>query len=310
MKFNVSQVAHAMPMTGNRTIFQYMDRLPYVGAGRDLNELVSSVLNAKVAGKPVILAFGGHVIKQGLGPIVADLVRRHIVTHLAVTGAVPIHDYELAITGETSHDIQADLPKGLYKASSESVSLLNAALVQDVTLGLGGAIIKVLGDGLTPVSYSKSGSLSGATVSTRTSALYAALWHRCPMTVHTAIGADLVHEYCHDGAALGAMLMRDFYRFREVITQMDHGGVFICFGSAVVIPEVFLKAVASSQRDFNGKPHAFTTAVFDFIKHYRPVENIVNRPTHDNDSQGFHFVGHHEIMLPLLAAAILEKGSF
>jgi len=310
VKFNISQAAQAMPMTGNRTIFQYLDRLPNVGAGADLNELVAAVLDAKTAGKPVVLAFGGHVIKQGLSPIVADLVRRHIVTHLAVTGAVPVHDYELAITGETSHDVQSALDTGLYRASKESVNLFNAALAENVALGLGGAILKVLGQGLTPVSYSRSDSPGRASVSTRTSAMYAALWHRCQMTVHTAIGADLVHEYCHDGSALGAMLMRDFYRFREVVTQMDHGGVFICFGSAVIIPEVFLKALSSSQRDFRGKPHAFTTAVFDFIKHYRPTENIVNRPTKNNLNRGFTFTGHHEIMLPLLAAAILEKEAF
>ncbi|MGA2089985.1 MAG: hypothetical protein ABSH12_00795 [Endomicrobiales bacterium] len=268
--------------------------LPDILAGKSIKNLVKSIIKAREKDKPVILMFGAHVIKCGLSPLVIDLAKRGIITALASNGASAVHDFELAASGHTSEDVAQRLQDGSFGMTRETGDFLNGAAkkAQERSHGLGLTIGREIAASKFP-----HGSLS----------VYANAYSLgIPFTVHVAIGTDIIYQHpsC-DGAAWGDASYRDFLTFAGVVAELGNGGVAINFGSAVILPEVFLKALTVS-RNLGYKTFNFTTANFDMIRQYRPLENIVSRPTMKN-GQGYSFIGQHEIMLPLLYAALVNQ---
>jgi hypothetical protein len=250
---------------------------------------VADVAKAHRDGKAVAVGAGGHVIKTGLAPIVVDLMRDGIVNAVATNGSVCIHDVELAIAGKTSEDVDASLRDGSFGMSRDTAGFILKAIADaGPRVGLG----RALGDALL--------ARNAAYASTSILAQGAAL--DVPVTVHVAIGTDIIHMHPQaDGAALGAASLFDFRRFTEVIAAVTDGGAYLNFGSAVVLPEVFLKALSIARN--LGYRNNFVTADFDFIRHYRTRTNVVVRP-HLDGGRGYMFTGHHEIMMPLFAAGV------
>jgi hypothetical protein len=243
--------------------------------------------------KPIIWGIGGHVIKTGLAPVIIDLMRQGYVSAIAGNGSVLVHDAEMALVGSTSEDVDATLGAGAFGAAEETGHLLNEAAQAGARdqLGLGEA----LGRGL----------MNTQPPNAHLSLLCAAYTARVPFTAHLSIGADIAHFHPSvDGASLGATSHTDFRLLAELVRRMDGGGVYLNIGSAVVLPEVFLKAV-TLVRNLGHTLADFTTANFDFIQSYRPLTNVVRRPTSNGAGRGYSLTGHHELMIPLLAAAIL-----
>jgi hypothetical protein len=243
---------------------------------------------------------GGHVVKVGLGPVLIDLMDRGFVSGIAMNGAALIHDFEIALAGNTSEDVEAALGEGQFGMAEETGKYLNeiAKLAQRIRIGYGEAAGQFLNSGVIPAKHADS------------SVLAAAHKRRIPVTVHLAIGTDIPHMHpAAEGAALGYATHRDFRLFCALTQQMHPGGVYLNWGSAVLLPEVFLKAV-SVVRNLGVPLCPITTANFDFIQHYRPLQNVVKRPTASSrnhkgaESHGFAITGHHELMLPLVAAAL------
>lgn len=280
----------------------FLDSLPHILAGLDLRELLTAIRRARRGGRAVLWGIGGHVIKVGLGPLLMDLVRQGFVSGVAMNGAALIHDFEMALAGHTSEDVAAGLGEGQFGMARETGEYLNeiAKLAARLRIGYGEAAGQFLTSGILRVKHAGS------------SVLVAAYRHRIPVTVHLAIGTDIPHMHpACDPAALGAASHRDFRLFCALVKEMDGGGVYLNWGSAVLLPEVFLKAV-SVVRNFGVPLEPITTANFDFIQHYRPLQNVVKRPTASSNltksgsprSKGFAITGHHEILFPLLAAAL------
>ena len=264
-----------------------VDSLPGVLAAKGFRELVSGITGARRKGKPVVMGMGAHVIKCGLSPLVIDLMERGIVTALVTNGACAVHDYEFAAAGKTSEDVAARLPDGSFGNAAETAQALNKAAVKGKENGFGRALGElILNSGLPHAGIS----------------IYAAAARLgLPATVHVAIGTDVVHMHpVTDGSALGQATLADFRLLVSVISDLE-GGVYMNFGSAVVLPEIFLKALAAV-RNLGAHAQNFTTADFDMIKHYRPSMNVVSRP----GGRGLSFTGHHEIMLPLLRQALID----
>lgn len=271
----------------------FISSLPRILAGKDFRQVVEAVVVAVEARRPVVFAMGAHVLKCGLSPIVIDLMERGIVSAVALNGAGIIHDFELALAGKTSEEVEAGLSTGEFGMARETGEFLNGAIEKGVrdNLGIGAAVGREL-LGLNPPYGDYS-------------LLAAAYRLKLPATVHIAIGTDIIHMHPRaKGAALGEGSHRDFKIFASVISNL-HGGVYFNIGSAVVLPEVFLKALTLG-RNLGHPLQQFTTVNMDFIKHYRPTQNVVNRPV-SGGGQGYTLFGHHEIMLPLLAAAIIEE---
>lgn len=269
-------------------VSQLVDSLPDILAGREFRELVHAIVAARRAERPVAMAMGAHVIKCGLSPLVIDLMERGIVTALVTTGAAAVHDYELAAAGQTSEDVAARLPDGSFGAAAETAEALNEAAIRGAEKGLGRALGELILHQNLP--HAKS------------SLFAAAARLDLPATVHVAIGTDVVHMHpVTDGGALGAATHTDFRLLVSVVSDLE-GGVYLNFGSAVVLPEVFLKSL-SAARNLAAKVENFTTADFDMIRHYRPTQNVVRRP----GGKGYSFSGHHEIMLPLLRQAVIDS---
>ncbi|HSB18209.1 MAG TPA: hypothetical protein VLE22_27405 [Bryobacteraceae bacterium] len=273
----------------------WLDSLPKVLAADSLRAVVSALQAARAAAKPVIWGMGGHVIKCGLGPVLIDLMRRGYATGFALNGSASIHDFEIAIAGRTSEDVEAVLPDGSFGSAEETGREMNTAIAEGDrnSIGIGEALgrrIEVLAD----PAYQSS------------SLLYEAWARGVPVTVHVAIGTDTPHTHpAVDAAAIGRATHRDFRLFCSMVAELNGGGVYLNVGSAVVLPEVFLKAV-SVVRNL-GRPLAtFNTVNFDFLQHYRPKVNVVERPHSGAGGQGFAITGHHELMLPLLAAILIE----
>ena len=269
-------------------VAQLVDSMPDILAGRDFKELVYAIVSARRRGRPVCLSLGAHVIKCGLSPLVIDLMEREIVTALVTNGACAVHDYELAASGRTSEDVAARLPDGKFGTAAETAQALNDAARKGSEKGFGCALGElILGKSLPHVDGS----------------LYACATRLgLPATVHVAVGTDVVHMHpVTEGAALGLATLADFRLLVSVVSDLE-GGVYVNFGSAVVLPEVFLKAL-SAARNLGAKVENFTAADFDMIKHYRPIQNIVLRP----GGRGLSLCGHHEIMLPLLRQAIIDE---
>ena len=286
----------ASPPGSDRSFAAFLDSLPDVLAASDLRQVIDAVVSAKRAHRGVILLLGGHVIKVGLGPLVNAWLARGIVTHIAMNGAAAIHDFELAAFGGTSEDVETGLADGSFGMAEETGAEMNAAI------GAAARANQGMGEGLAG-ALSQRKQAPGADASI----LLAALRHDVPVTVHAAIGAEIIHQHpAADGAAVGATSHRDFRRLAASIPDLDHGGAVLNWGSAVMMPEVFLKALTIARNTGGGHPTHFVAADFDMQRHYRPRVNVVQRPTRAGGS-GFLLTGHHELLLPLLVWGVVEK---
>jgi len=273
------------------SVGRFVERLPGFLAARDLKELTAAMARARRGRKALIWAMGAHVIKVGLAPVLIDLMERGWVSAIALNGAGIIHDFELAYAGATSEDVGSGIRTGRFGMARETGEMLNETIRRGAEegLGLGAAVGRMIDESDFPY---KKWSLLGAA-------------HRLGLsvTVHVALGTDIIHMHPKaSGEALGAASLRDFFLFAAQVRELDGGGVFLNIGSAVILPEVFLKAV-SLVRNRGLRLDGFTTAVFDFLHHYRPDQNVVRRPL-GKKGKGYYFVGPHEIMIPLLAAAL------
>ncbi len=267
--------------------------LPDLIAAKNLKEVVAAIVQARKDKRPVMLGMGAHAIKVGLNPVIIDLLERGIVTSLSTNGACVIHDFELAFIGQTSEDVDKEILSGQFGMAEETGRMINEA-VKDGTgtgLGIGEAVGRMIQAGEFPY---KDKSLQATCARLGV-----------PITVHVAIGTDIIHMHpSFDGRATGAACQRDFEKFCSLVAGLE-GGVFVNLGSAVLLPEIFLKAV-TLVRNLGHDLRHFTTVNMDFIQHYRPNTNVVRRPT-QGGGRGYALTGHHEIMLPLLAAAIIEQ---
>jgi len=286
----------ASPPQSDRSFAAFLASLPDVLAARDLRRVIAAVVRAKQDGRGVILLLGGHVIKVGLGPLVNAWLDRGIVTHVALNGAAAIHDFELAAYGGTSEDVESGLADGSFGMAEETGAEMNAAIAAAALAGYG------MGEGLARALANRQ-HLPGAGASI----LHTASKREVPVTVHPAIGAEIIHQHpSANGAALGETGQRDFRRLAGSLPDLDQGGVVLNLGSAVVMPEVFLKALTVARNTGKGRPTHFTAADFDMQRHYRPRMNVVQRPTRGGGS-GYLLTGHHELLLPLLVWGVLEK---
>jgi hypothetical protein len=290
----------AKPPGPNTSFLKFLDSLPAILAADDLRYLVAALHRAKQNRKAILWGMGGHVIKVGLGPIVNDLMRRGFVSGIAMNGAALVHDFEIALSGGTSEDVDATLKTGEFGMATETGLFLNQIAVTSTFSGIG------YGEAAGKFLASRKVKTENAA----SSVLLQAYKRRIPVTVHLAIGTDIPHMHpMADGAALGASTHQDFRLFCALVAQMDGGGAYLNWGSAVVLPEIFLKAVAVA-RNLGIDLRHITTANFDFIQHYRPLQNVVKRPTgagqlqQNSRSRGVAITGHHELMMPLLAAAL------
>ncbi len=274
---------------------RFIDSLPDILAGADFRSLLAALARARRRKKAVLLGLGAHVIKVGLSPVLIDLMERGWVSGLAFNGAGIIHDFEIAFAGRTSEDVSLQVRGGRFGMARETGEMLNRAINQGAAdgLGLGEAVGRMIAASRLP---HKKMSLLGQ-----------AYGLGIPVTVHVALGTDTIHFHPQaDGAAIGQASLRDFFLFCSLVRRLEGGGVYLNLGSAVVLPEVFLKAV-SFVRNRGHRLDDFSTAVFDFNRHYRPAENVVRRPL-GGKGKGYYFLGHHEIMVPLLAAALKAQG--
>jgi hypothetical protein len=279
----------------DRTFAGFLDSLPDVLAARDLRAVIAGVAGAAQARRGVVLLVGGHVIKVGLGPLLRTLMARGVVTHLALNGAAAIHDFELAAFGGTSEDVESGLADGSFGMAEETGAGMNAAIVAAAGADQG------MGEGLARALAARS-ALPGRDASV----LFAASELDIPVTVHATIGAEIIHQHpAADGAAIGATSHRDFRRLAGSLPSLDQGGAVLNLGSAVVLPEVFLKALTIARNLDAGRPTHFLAADFDMQRHYRPRVNVVQRPTRAG-GRGYLLTGHHELLLPLLVWGVVE----
>ena len=280
----------------DRSFAAFLSSLPDVLAARDLRLVIDAVAQAKRRSRGVVLLIGGHVIKVGLGPLVNAWLKRGIVTHVALNGAAAIHDFELAAYAGTSEDVESGLSDGSFGMAEETGAEMNAAIIAAAEAGRG------MGEGLA-LALSERRLVPGGDVSILLQAHRAGV----PVTVHPAIGAEIIHQHpAADGAALGETAQRDFRRLAGSLPDLDQGGVAMNWGSAVVLPEVFLKALTVARNLGGGRPTHFTAADFDMQRHYRPRLNVVQRPTRAGGA-GYLLTGHHEILLPLLVWGVLDQ---
>ena len=280
------------PYEKGKSFKRFLDTLPNTLAAKDVKEVAHRVADAYRKKKSVIFGMGAHVIKVGLSPLIIDLMKQGVVSCMAMNGAGAIHDVEIALSGKTSEDVLSGLQRGEFGMAGEAAHVINQAVKMGVNdnRGMGESIGKKLLELSAP--YNESSLLAMASQ------------HEIPVTVHVSIGTDTIHMHpTFDGAATGKLSHRDFVTFCSFVSKLE-GGVFFNLGSAVILPEVFLKAL-SLARNLGFKMTDMTTVNMDFIRHYRPSVNVVERPA-ALDGKGFHLIGHHEIMLPLLAAAVLE----
>jgi hypothetical protein len=292
-KVDPTLLAH--PPAGDRSFAAFWQALPDVLASRDLRFVVDKIVAA--AGKRgVVVMLGGHVIKTGLGPLLIELLRRRVITHVAMNGSAAIHDFELAAYGGTSEDVAAGLSDGTFGMAEETGRDMNAALAAGARQGRGA------GEALAQALKARA-QLPGKDVSL----LLACAAQSVPVTVHAAIGADIIHQHpAADGAAIGSTTFRDFKRLAGALPDLDGGGVVLNLGRAVMMPEVFLKALTIARNLHDGRPKDFTACDCDMQRHYRPRVNVVERPTLAG-GRGVQLTGHHEILLPLLCWAVLEQ---
>ena len=287
-KVNLEEFAR--PLSGDSSLNDFLDSLPNVLAVQSLREFSERVWRARELKKPIIWGIGGHVIKTGLAPVIIDLMKQGFVSGIAANGSVLVHDAEIAMVGSTSEDVDATLSEGVFGGAEETGQLLNGAAGAGAKdqIGLGEAVGRAL---IARNPKHRDYSL-----------VCAAYESKVPFTAHITIGGDIAHFHpSFDGAALGATTHTDFRCLAELVRRMDSGGVYLNVGSAVVLPEVFLKCV-TLVRNLGHPLSDITTANFDFIQSYRPLTNVVRRPTENGAGKGYSITGHHELTIPLLAA--------
>ncbi len=248
----------------------------------DLVELAAHIKRARKQGLPVMFMIGGHVIKTGMSPYIIDLIKRNIITHVASNGAASIHDFELAYQGGTSEDVAKSIEDGSFGMADETGRFINEAINEDPLAGYGFQVGKMIDE--------KDLRFKEASIQCQ------CYKHNIPYSVHVAIGTDITHQHpIADGACIGRASFEDFHKFTQTVSR---GGCFLNFGSAVIMPEVFLKAVSISRNLGNPIPDLIT-ANFDQIDHYRPRMNIVQRPT-SKGGKGYNFIGKHQNLIPSL----------
>jgi len=286
----------ARPYRQGEGIGGLLESLPKILAADSFRGVIDALRRARDQKRALLWGMGGHVIKCGLGDVLLDLMRRGWVSAFVMNGAASIHDFEIAIAGQTSEDVEAVLPDGRFGAAEETGREMNLAIVEARRDGIGmgealGRRLEILArDDFAPHSV-----LCGAYAS------------KTPVTVHVAVGTDTPHTHpAADGSAIGAATHHDFRLLCSIVRGLDRGGVYLNIGSAVVLPEVFLKSV-SVVRNLEYPLADFTTVNFDFLQHYRPKLNVVERPHARSGGRGFAVTGHHELMIPLLAAALVES---
>jgi hypothetical protein len=285
----------ARPYRKGDGITGLLDSLPQILAADSFRAVIEAIWEAREKKRAILWGMGGHVIKCGLANILLDLQRRGWVSGWVMNGATSIHDFEIAIAGHTSEDVEEVLPDGRFGSAEETGREMNLAIVQGHAEGLG--MGEALGKALEKLAQPECAPHS---------ILYGAYRDSIPVTVHAAVGTDTPHTHpVADPAAIGATTHRDFRLLCSLVRGLDAGGVYLNLGSAVVLPEVFLKAI-SVVRNLGYPLAGFTTVNFDFLQHYRPSVNVVKRPHAKSGGQGYALTGHHEIMIPLLAAALVE----
>ncbi len=282
----------ARPWKAGGTLEQWFNSLPDVLAGKDLRRVVKRLVEAVRDGRTVILAMGAHGIKVGLGPIIVELMERGVLHAVAMNGAGIIHDFELAMTGGTSEDVAAEIGRGRFGMAEETGRFLNSAIKAGEKEGVG------LGTAVGAMMVREDFPHNQWSIVARAYQL------DVPVTVHVALGTDIIHGHPGvDGGAIGRASHLDFRIFAQLVSALN-GGVFINLGSAVILPEVFLKAL-SIVRNLGYEVKDLMTVNMDFIRHYRPMMNVVHRPTLEG-GEGYNLIGHHEIMFPLMAACVIE----
>ncbi len=278
----------------NKRFTAFYDSLPNILKAKDLRSVVNAIAAARKKGKAVIFMAGAHVIKCGLNPVLIELIKNKVITCICLNGAGIIHDFEIAFQGKTSEDVAENLKTGKFGMSKETAEFINNAVAEgaESELGLGLSVARKIADSKLPYK--------------NLSLLYNAYKYKIPVCVFVAIGTDIIHQHPSFNAGLtGEGSQRDFYTLTENIRALNNGGVVLNFGSAVLLPEVFLKSL-NLARNLGSKVKDFTTATFDMIYQYRAAQNVVARPVMSG-GQGYYIIGHHEIMLPLLAQAVTEK---
>jgi hypothetical protein len=292
----VSARDFAHPPGDDRSFGAFLDALPHVLVARDFRAVVSAIVDAARRERGVVIMLGGHIVKTGLAPVLIELMRRRIVTHVAMNGSAAIHDYEVARFGATSEDVAAGLEHGTFGMADETGREMNEAFVRGMKeqRGMG----ETLG-----LALAENSSLANPELSL----LLAARTLGIPLSVHAALGAEIIHQHpAANGAAIGDTSHRDFRRLAHSLIRIDDGGVVLNLGSAVIMPEVFLKALTIARNLGASKPQNFTTVDLDMQRHYRPRVNVVQRPTLQS-GRGYEITGHHEIMVPLLVWAVVEE---
>lgn len=292
----IATEAFATPPGDDRSFQAFFASLPDVLKAQDLRKVVTAIVEAHRKKRGVIVMLGGHVVKTGIAPLLADLMQRGVITHLAMNGSAAIHDYEIARFGATSEDVAVGLRDGTFGMAEETGKGLNQAFVTGRTHGWG------MGE-----SVARALAAEPKLAHPEASVILAAHRHWIPISVHAAIGAEIIHQHpSADGAAIGETSHRDFRRLAASCEDLHQGGVVLNLGSAVIMPEVFLKALTVARNVNGGKPTHFTTANFDMQRHYRPTVNVVERPVIGGGT-GYEITGHHEIMIPLLTWAIASQ---
>lgn len=289
----VTTALEGRPCQAGISFGDFLERLPSVLKADDLKSVARAIVTAKKQGKPVMMMLGGHVIKTGCSPILADLAANGYVSHFASNGSAAVHDTELACCGHTSEDVATHLNDGSFGMAADTAALINAAAERAAGSqeGFGEAVGAMLVENQSPYV--------GRALLARSYQM------KIPYTLHIALGTDIVHQHpTASGAAIGEASLRDFRILAHTVSQLGQGGVVLNLGSAVIMPEVFLKALAVA-RNLGHDVSDFTTANFDMIQHYRPRVNVVQRPVL-NGGKGYALTGHHEIMIPLLAATVYE----
>jgi hypothetical protein len=288
----VSVEAFARAVRTGASVQEWLESLPRILAGNDFRAVVAALHRARQRRRPIIWGLGGHVIKVGLAPVLIDLMKRGYLTAVAMNGAAMIHDFEIALAGKTSEDVPAVLGRGRFGMAEETGRFINEAIAEGDREGVG------IGEAVGRFLVQRRGMHFR-----RFSLLAATYKARVPVTVHVAIGTDIIHNHpAIDPRATGAATHRDFRLLAAIVKKMD-GGVYLNVGSAVILPEVFVKCV-SLVANLGHAPRGITTVNLDFIQHYRPQQNVVLRPAATRGSHGYALTGHHELMIPLLAAAL------
>lgn len=291
-KITINQFAK--PPEVSKTVNKFFNSLPKILAAQDFHEIVDAIVKARRNNRQVIFGIGAHVIKCGLSPIIIELIRRGIITAICLNGAGAIHDFEVALIGATSEDVQKGLKRGTFGMARETGKLMNEAINLVLTKP-GAGMGKLLAEQLLKI-HAPYRSFS---------IMVAGYKFKIPVTVHVAIGTDIIHMHpSSNGAAIGQASYNDFLLFTDAVSKLS-GGVYINLGSAVILPEVFLKAFTIAQ-NLGAHLHNFVTVNIDMMKPYRSVENVVRRPA-SVGGRGYSIIGHHEIMLPLLAQAIISR---